>query len=432
MANIKTRTVGPASTKRSKSDGKSRRKISPASPIKNPSPRKPSPVASKSPTRGNANVRERAANARASEPRKPVAVRPKTDRNSPSPSRSQITQREESLNTVVISKKPSKRHAHPSPNNRFITTEDGRQIEIEMEFVKTVRGLIELPKRRRGRPTKEEEDLRTSLLAAAGINGDPVLRRPRGRPRKGTAAAPIATEHLNGKNPSGANGNAAVALNGHGSSNGQHPSPAITPQPPVADGVLTVDSPEIQEKIRSLIKLAKEQDYITFEDLNDALPEEATDPDLLDQIIERLKSMEFSIIDASEVDNLSSAREKFSDDMAEKSESKLDILDDPVRMYLKQMGQVPLLTREEEVEISKRIEKAELHVHKYMHRYGFTALGYLEVAQTLLEGKERFDRVILDKKIENRERYMRNVPAPAPVPATAPHWRKPSRPRFSN
>ena len=43
----------------------------------------------------------------------------------------------------------------------------------------------------------------------------------------------------------------------------------------------------------------------------------------------------------------------------EKPEAKLDILDDPVRMYLKQMGQVPLLTREQEVEISKRIEEAE-------------------------------------------------------------------------
>ncbi|MEO6752227.1 MAG: RNA polymerase sigma factor RpoD [Chthoniobacteraceae bacterium] len=274
-----------------------------------------------------------------------------------------------------------------------------------MALVKTVRGTIALPRRRRGRPTKEEEDLRTSLLTAAGINGDPVLRRPRGRPRKEADPIPAPAAAENGHAVPGLNGHGH--LNGNGATKGRRVTAAQAPSP---DGVLAVDSPVIQEKIRSLIKLAKEQDYITFEDLNDALPEEATDPDLLDQIIERLKSMEFTIIDASEVDNLSSAREKFADDVSEKSEAKLDILDDPVRMYLKQMGQVPLLTREEEVEISKRIERAETHVHSYMHRYGFTAAGYLEVARTLIDGKERFDRVILDKKIENRERYMKGLP----------------------
>ncbi len=91
----------------------------------------------------------------------------------------------------------------------------------------------------------------------------------------------------------------------------------------------------------------------------------------------------------------------------EKPEATLDILDDPVRMYLKQMGQVPLLTREQEVEISKRIEEAELNVQKHINRFGFIARAYLDLAQKLQEGRERFDRVILDKKIESRERYMK-------------------------
>ena len=98
---------------------------------------------------------------------------------------------------------------------------------------------------------------------------------------------------------------------------------------------------------------------------------------------------------------------------AEEEESRTsqnDILDDPVRMYLKQMGQVPLLTREQEVEISKRIEDAELNVLKYINKYGFVVHLYLDLAEKLLEGKERFDRVILDKKIESRERYMKGLP----------------------
>src|SRR5256885_8804051 len=79
-------------------------------------------------------------------------------------------------------------------------------------------------------------------------------------------------------------------------------------------------------------------------------------------------------------------------------------------MYLKQMGQVPLLSREQEVEISKRIEEAEGMVQKHISRFGFVARAHLDLAQKLLEGRERFDRVILDKKIESRERYIKNLP----------------------
>src|SRR5260221_4606470 len=79
-------------------------------------------------------------------------------------------------------------------------------------------------------------------------------------------------------------------------------------------------------------------------------------------------------------------------------------------MYLKQMGQVPLLTREQEVEISKRIEEAEINVQKHINRFGFIARAYLDLAHKLIEGRERFDRVILDKKIESRERYMKALP----------------------
>ncbi|MDQ3626126.1 MAG: RNA polymerase subunit sigma, partial [Verrucomicrobiota bacterium] len=115
---------------------------------------------------------------------------------------------------------------------------------------------------------------------------------------------------------------------------------------------------ETQARIRELIKLAKEQGYLTFDDLNEALPADVTDPDELDAILTRLRRLEIDIIEASEVDRYKDGK-KDEEEEEEKPETKLDILDDPVRMYLKQMGQVPLLTREQEVEISKRIEEAE-------------------------------------------------------------------------
>ena len=173
-----------------------------------------------------------------------------------------------------------------------------------------------------------------------------------------------------------------------------------------------IDTPEIQEKIRELIKLAKEQEYLTYDDINEILPNDLVDPEDVEAIMERLRNMEFDIIDASEVDRFKDKKRDEGDGEEEevKADQKLDILDDPVRMYLKQMGQVPLLTREQEVEISKRIEDAEVEVSKNLHQFGFITDGYLELADKLVKGKERFDRVILDKKIESRERYMKGLP----------------------
>jgi RNA polymerase primary sigma factor len=174
----------------------------------------------------------------------------------------------------------------------------------------------------------------------------------------------------------------------------------------------------LQEKIRELLKLAKEQGYITFEDLDEHLPEGMNDPETIDSILSQLRAVEIDIIDASEVDRVKEPKrpddeekdDKEKDDKEEKADGRLDILDDPVRMYLKQMGQVPLLTREQEVEISKRIEEAEIKMQDVLYRFGFIAHAHLDMAQRLLDSRERFDRVIQDKKIESRERYLKLLP----------------------
>ncbi|KAB2639045.1 MAG: RNA polymerase sigma factor RpoD [Verrucomicrobia bacterium] len=189
------------------------------------------------------------------------------------------------------------------------------------------------------------------------------------------------------------------------------PAKPSAKQPP-APAKRRIDTPEIQEKIRELIKLAKEQDYLTYDDINEILPNDLVDPEDVEAIMDRLRQMEFDVIDASEVDRYKDKKrdESDGDDDDSKSDQKLDILDDPVRMYLKQMGQVALLTREQEVEISKRIEDAEAEVSRHLNLFGFVADSYIELADKLIKGKERFDRVILDKKIESRERYMKGLP----------------------
>ncbi|MEO5720210.1 MAG: RNA polymerase sigma factor RpoD [Chthoniobacterales bacterium] len=185
---------------------------------------------------------------------------------------------------------------------------------------------------------------------------------------------------------------------------------ASKPEPVLSPLVLAAAAGDVQGRIRELIKLAKEQGYLTFDDLNEALPADVTDPEELDTILTRLRRMEIDIIEASEVDRYKDGKKDNEEEEEEKPETKLDILDDPVRMYLKQMGQVPLLTREQEVEISKRIEEAESMVQRLINRFGFIAQAHLDLAAKLAEGGERFDRVILDKKIESRERYMKLLP----------------------
>src|SRR5215471_1277049 len=108
---------------------------------------------------------------------------------------------------------------------------------------------------------------------------------------------------------------------------------------------------ELAEKIKELVRLSQEQGYLTYGDINDALPEALITPEDLDEIYIKLRNLEVEIVDQAEVDRIKQPEPEEEDE-----KSRLDILDDPVRMYLKQMGQVPLLTREQEVEISKRIE----------------------------------------------------------------------------
>jgi RNA polymerase primary sigma factor len=175
-----------------------------------------------------------------------------------------------------------------------------------------------------------------------------------------------------------------------------------------------IDTPEIQEKVRELIKLAKDQGYLTYDDINESLGNDLLDATDYESVMERLRGMAFEIIDATEVDNYTDRarnRDAEEEDEEEKMEAKMDILDDPVRMYLKQMGSVDLLSREKEVEISKRIETAEQNVQRCIHKFGIVYQDYLDLALRLLDGSERFDRVILDKKIDSRERYMKGLKA---------------------
>jgi len=208
---------------------------------------------------------------------------------------------------------------------------------------------------------------------AVAVTAHPVHRGP-GRPRK---APPLAAAL-----PAGSRGGARRSLRASRSAAGL----------------------DLEEKVKDLLRLAKEQGYLTHDDLNDALPDDIATPDDLDQVLAKLRALEIEILDPGEA-NQNRASEADEGDGSE----RIEVLDDPVRMYMRQMGKVALLTREQEVEICKRIEAAEDETRRIAYGFGFAAKEHLALAEKLLAvpPKERFDRVVIDKLASGRARHLK-------------------------
>jgi RNA polymerase primary sigma factor len=161
---------------------------------------------------------------------------------------------------------------------------------------------------------------------------------------------------------------------------------------------------DLTETIKTLLHLAHEHGHVTYDDINDILPD-GLSPDDLDELYTKLRNLDVEIVDHAETERAKPAEPE------EEEDSRLEVLDDPVRMYMNQMGKVPLLTREQEVEICKRIEEAETEMKRLVYGLGFTAKEHIAIAEKLLSEppKERFDRVVVDKKVANREAHLREL-----------------------
>ncbi len=132
----------------------------------------------------------------------------------------------------------------------------------------------------------------------------------------------------------------------------------------------------LQEKIKELVRLSREQGRLTYNDIDEVLGE-GTAPDEMDEVFAKLHALDVEVVDQADVDRVKPAD-------SEEEGSRLDALDDPVRIYLNQMGQVPLLTRQQEIEISQRIEVAEEEIRKIIYRLGFVGKEHIAIAERLL------------------------------------------------
>ncbi|HEX4646774.1 MAG TPA: sigma-70 family RNA polymerase sigma factor, partial [Verrucomicrobiae bacterium] len=201
------------------------------------------------------------------------------------------------------------------------------------------------------------------------------------------------------------NGHATASRNGHAQPNAASPGGSALEETLKLDAgsIRTKSGVDLTEKVKELLLIAKEQGHLTYDDINDALPDNIVTPEDLDQIYVKLGNLDVEIVDQAEVD-----RVKQPEAEEEEEKGRLDILDDPVRMYLRQMGKVPLLTREQEVAICKRIEEAENEQRRIIYSLGFAAKEHIALAEKLIsEPPERFDRVIVDKKVESRDKHLK-------------------------
>jgi RNA polymerase primary sigma factor len=178
------------------------------------------------------------------------------------------------------------------------------------------------------------------------------------------------------------------------------------------------------DEVRQLINIGKEKGYLLYDEVNELLPSEITSSEELDDLFNTFGSAGIEVLDA---DQMKFRDEKTFDRTAEGSEEieldltpgALDKTNDPVRMYLREMGTVPLLTREGEVEIARRIERGKLSVIKSISRTPMVTRKVIQLGDDL-KAEERTVRELVtfsedeltEDKLEDRKKeVLRQVDA---------------------
>src|ERR1700755_2097357 len=181
----------------------------------------------------------------------------------------------------------------------------------------------------------------------------------------------------------------------------------ITPRPFLArthpkkkarDRICLAIEDKYEEDIQKLIDTGKEKGYLTYNEVNDLIPGDLHSPDDLDDLITTIGTQG---IDISE-DGPKFGADKFDPDAEEGEDVELDLTpgtlektNDPVRMYLREMGTVPLLTREGEVEIAKRIERGQMRVLKAISRSPIVIREIVALGEDLKRGVRNVKEVVV-------------------------------------
>jgi len=184
-----------------------------------------------------------------------------------------------------------------------------------------------------------------------------------------------------------------------------------------------------QSQLKELITKGKEQGFLTYAQVNDHLPDDIVDPEQIEDIINMINDMGISVHEvAPDSDTLilnDTASTATEDDTAAEEaaaalaavETEIGRTTDPVRMYMREMGTVELLTREGEIAIAKRIEDGLLQVHHALSRFPGTYAALLVQYANYKDGRQRLTELMIDF-IDPVELAKQEIPKP-PKPAKA-------------
>ena len=181
----------------------------------------------------------------------------------------------------------------------------------------------------------------------------------------------------------------------------------------------TVDAETRRLRLKTLITLGKDRGYLTYSEINDHLPDDLVDAEAIESIVAMINDMGIQVFDeapaAEELIISETASAVADDDVAEEAEQAISQLDsefgrttDPVRMYMREMGTVELLTREGEIEIAMRIEDGLKHMVQAISACPMSIAQILELADKIEKGE-----VIVDDIVDG----LAGLEPPAPAPA---------------
>lgn len=177
---------------------------------------------------------------------------------------------------------------------------------------------------------------------------------------------------------------------------------------PSMEGMSILRETELNDVINDVKRRSEANGgYVTYEELNQILPQNIVDAIQSDRYLKILEALGVQVLREEDVKKWVEAKSQKASDPRQRA---AEMREDPIRMYLHQMGQVQLLSREEEVRICQTIEEAEGKTRDMFNRFLFAPPMYASLLDKLEGQGERFDRIVTDKFDEKRDKYMELIP----------------------
>lgn len=169
-----------------------------------------------------------------------------------------------------------------------------------------------------------------------------------------------------------------------------------------------MEKPVIKKSIDKLIALGKKKGYLTYDEVNDVLPEDIVSSDDIDEVFEMLNDEDIQIVDneltEDKLEDISKAEEpKDLDEI----EDRLLPLDDPVKMYLKQMGRISLLSREDELRLAKKIEETENNFRQLLLSSKFVKNQIMKLVKQVITNEVHLENVVKEDIAIRREKTLK-------------------------